>query len=179
MKLKKEVFTHFSFMISFFILISLYRKWFDVYYIPFWFGGILGTLLPYADQLIYVYLIKPADTSSQRITAMLGRQDLLGAAKSLVEIRYHRDELIFHNAQFQLLFLILTFFVVSSSGSVFGWGIVLAFSLHLFIDQIIDLVETDSLKNWFSKLPINLDKQQKRWYLVFNFLILLVLGLFM
>ena len=179
MKLKKEIATHFSFMVSFFVLITIYRKWFDTYYIPFWLGGILGTILPYTDQLIYIYVIKPAETNSQRITAMLGRKDVLGAAKSLLEIRYQRDKLIFHNAQFQLLFLILTFFVMSSSGSVFGWGVVLAFSFHLFIDQIIDLVETDSLKSWFTKLPIGLDRQQKRWYLVFNFLILLVLGLLM
>lgn len=166
-------------MISFFILITIYRKWFDLYYIPFWIGGVIGTILPYLDQIIYVYVIKPAETSSQKIVAMVDRRDLLGAVRSLVEIRYQRDKLIFHNAQFQLLFLILTFFVVSSSGSVFGRGIVLAFSLHLFIDQIIDLMETGDLKIWFTKLPVDLDREQRRWYLVFNFLILLVLGLLM
>jgi hypothetical protein len=166
-------------MISFFILITIYRGWFDTYYIPFWLGGILGTIMPDIDQLIYVYVLKPTETNSRRVTAMLDRRDIFGAVKTMVEARYQRDKLIFHTAQFQLIFLMLTFFVVSSSGSVFGRGIVLAFSLHLFIDQVIDLVDTGGLKNWFTKLPVSLDKEQRRWYLVFNFLILLVLGLLM
>jgi hypothetical protein len=176
MKLKKEVITHFSFMVSFFVLITIYRRWFDLYYIPFWLGGVLGTILPDIDQLIYIYVLKPAETNSQRVIAMLDRRDVMGALKSLSETRYERNKLIFHTAQFQLIFLILAFFVVTSSRSVFGRGIVLAFSLHLFIDQIVDLMDTGGLKNWFTKLPVLLDREQRRWYLVFNFLILLVLG---
>lgn len=179
MKLKKEIITHYSFMVSFFVLITIFRRWFDPYYIPFWLGGILGTLMPDVDQLIYVYVIKPAETNSQRVVAMLDRRDVMGALKTLSETRYERNKLIFHTAQFQLLFLILAFFIVTSSGNFFGWGIVLAFSLHLLVDQVVDLMDTGGLKNWFTKLPVSLDREQRRWYLAFNALILLVLGLLM
>lgn len=177
MKVKKEIFIHFSFLISFFILITIYRRWFDTYYIPFWLGGVLGTIMPYLDQLIYVYVLRPDDSSSQQIAEKLSERNVWGAIKTLLEVRYLTDNLIFHTVYFQLIFLMLTFFIVSSSGSVFGRGIVLAFSLHLFIDQITDLMETGGVANWFKKLPVNLDKEQRRWYLVFIFLILLVLGL--
>lgn len=179
MKLRKELITHFSFTVSFFVIITIFRRWFDLYYLPFWIGGILGTIMPDLDQLIYIYFLKPTETGSQRITAMLDRRDVMGALKSLSEARYQRNKLIFHTAQFQLIFLVLTFFVISSSGNYFGWGIVLAFSLHLLIDEVVDLMETKGLKNWFTELPIELDKEQRRWYLVVNFLILLVLGLLM
>ena len=179
MKLQKELITHFSFVIAFLALITLYKGLFDVYYLSFWFGGILGTILPDIDHFIYIYVLKPNDLSSQRIASYVDKRDTKNAIRVLYESRLERKSLIFHTAHFQLIFYVLAFLVITSSGSVFGRGIVLAFSLHLLIDQVVDFVETGNIDNWFKQISMDLDANQKKWYLGFNLAILLVFGFFL
>ncbi|KKU17509.1 MAG: hypothetical protein UX25_C0008G0010 [Candidatus Woesebacteria bacterium GW2011_GWC2_45_9] len=84
---------------------------------------------------------------------MLTKRDFWGSLNLLAETRSERTRLIFHTATFQLIFLVLTFFVLTSSGSLMGRGLVLAFFLHLIIDQIVDINETGGLANWFRNFP--------------------------
>lgn len=179
MKLRKEIITHFSFMIAFLSLITVYKGLYDLYYLPFWIGGIIGTILPDVDHLIYLYVLKPTDLSSQRVASYIGKGDVKSAVRVLYESRIERVSLIFHTAHFQLIFLVLAFLVVTSSGSPLGRGIVLAFALHLLIDQVVDFMETGNINNWFRQISVDLDAQQKKWYLGFNLAILLVLGFFL
>ncbi len=113
-------------MIAFFALITVYKGLYDLYYLPFWIGGIIGTILPDVDHLIYIYVIKPTDLSSQRVASYINKRDVKSAVRVLYESRIERVSLIFHTAHFQLIFLVLAFLVVTSSGSPLGRGIVLA-----------------------------------------------------
>lgn len=164
--MKKELIIHFTFLASFFLLVSIFRGWFEFYYLPFWFGGILGTFLPDVDHLIYAYFLRPQELTSQRVGYLVKRGHFRRTLELLYMTRSERVNLVFHNAQFQLIFLALTFLVVTSSGSMFGTGIVLSFSLHLLVDELTDLTEIGNLNNWFSKLSLNLDISQQKWYMV-------------
>ena len=144
--MRKELFIHFAFLTSFFIFVTLINKWFSLSFWPFWVGGIIGTLLPDLDHAIYALYLKPQELTSLRVSNMLKKREVWETIKFLSETRYERTKLIFHTATFQMIFLILTFWVVTSSGSIFGQGLVLAFALHLSIDQIVDISETGGLK---------------------------------
>ena len=173
---KKELFIHFAFLISFFILISLFRGYFSLLYWPFWLGGILGTLMPDLDHFLYVYFLRPQELTSQRVNYMLGKGEILKTLDLLAETRYERTKLIFHTIFFQIIFLVLSFLVISSSGSIFGRGLVLAFLLHLSIDQIIDLRETGGFSNWLKDVPFTLDRTRTIYYVVATFLVILLFG---
>lgn len=151
--MRKELFIHFAFLISFFIFVTLINKWFSLSFWPFWLGGLIGTLLPDLDHVIYALYLKPQDLTSQRVSNMLQKREIWETIKFLSETRQERTKLIFHTATFQIIFLILTFWLVTSSGSIFGQGLVLAFALHLAIDQIVDINETGGLTNWFRNFP--------------------------
>ena len=112
----------------------------------------------------------------ERVQAMIGKRNFLGTWDLVSRTRRERKHLIFHTAHFQLIFLGLAFLVVTSSGSPLGRGMVLAVSLHLLIDQVMDYMETASIDNWFTELKLGLDAEQKKWYLIFNLVILLVFG---
>lgn len=174
--MKKEIFIHFAFLISFFIIISVLRKWFILSYWPFWVGGIVGTILPDVDHLIYVYFLRPHELTSQRVSQMLSRRDIKGIFSLLADTRSERTKLIFHSAFFQGIFLILTFLVLTSSGSIFGRGLVLAFFLHLAIDQLVDLVEVGNLDFWFESVKVSVDKEKSRLYMAGVLFITLVFG---
>lgn len=176
--MKKELITHFTFVAAFFIFITVIKGWFDLVYIPFWVGGILGTLLPDTDHLIYVYFLRPNEAMSQKATSLLAEREYVKTFKLLATTRTQRSKLIFHTALFQILFLVFAFLVVTSSGSLLGRGIVLAFSLHLLIDQFIDLMETDRLNSWFKDFPFEIDAKQMRWFMVGMLAVLLFFGFF-
>lgn len=172
--MKKELVTHFSFMFALFIFISLSRSWLDLSYLPFWVGGVLGTFLPDVDHLIYVYFLRPQDATSQKVTSLLGKRETMKSLVLLTETRGERKHLVFHTFHFNILFLLFVFLIITSTGSFLGRGLVLAFSLHLLIDQVVDFMETGSLTNWLSQVNVELTKDQRRWYLVLNVLILLI-----
>ncbi len=134
--MKRQTFIYFSFLISFFLLISLYRNWLDFYYWPFWLGGIVGILLPELDHLVYVFFLNPHEVTSQRVRFLCKNRQFKRCAQLLLSTGQERIGLIFHTILFQAIFMALTFWVMTSSTSLFGKGIVLAFSLHLVIDQI-------------------------------------------
>ncbi|OGM75532.1 hypothetical protein A2210_00340 [Candidatus Woesebacteria bacterium RIFOXYA1_FULL_40_18] len=174
--MKKELFTHFAFLISFFILVSIFRGYFSLPFWPFWVGGILGTLMPDLDHFLYVYFLRPQELTSQRVNYMLGKGEVFKTLDLLAETRYERTKLIFHTIFFQVIFFILSFLVISSSGSIFGRGLVLAFLLHLSIDQIIDLKETGGFSNWMRDMPFVLDRTRTIYYVIATLLIILLFG---
>lgn len=176
--MKKDLLTHFGFLIAFFTLITLFKGKFELAFIPFWVGGVIGTLLPDIDHLLYVYLFKPEEATSQEVTNLISKNKYKESWDRLMLSRLQRTDLIFHTASFQVLFLVFAFLVISSTISLVAEGIVLAFSLHLIVDQLVDFIETKSYQSWFAKFPIVLNDSQKRWYLVGNVFALFVFGFF-
>lgn len=146
-------------------------------------GGLIGTVLPDVDHFIYVYLLHPQELTSQRVNYTLGNQNLpvkhrvWQAFELMTATREERKGLIFHTVHFQIIFWILTFLVISSSGSILGRGLVLAFSLHLIVDQLLDLMKLDTLDNWFRQWNIQLEKEKYLFYWIGNTAILLLFGL--
>jgi hypothetical protein len=177
--MKRELFIHFSFWFSFFVLIAVIKHYFALPYWSFWLGGLVGVIMPDLDHLIYVYFIKPTDLSSQRINYLVNKKVLLRSVELMYETRTERRGLVFHTIFFQLIFFILTFWMLSSSGSYFGKGLVLSFILHLSIDQLIDLNDLKNLENWFTNLPFKLDLKQSKNYWMISTALIVLLGVFM
>lgn len=175
--MKREIFLHFAFWFSFFVFVTLINRFFSLSYWPLWVGGILGTMLPDVDHLIYVFFLQPQELTSQRINFLIDKHEVKRIVTLLYETRSERRGLIFHTAFFQLIFLVLTFWMVTSSGSLFGKGIVLAFSLHLLIDQIVDLTEMKTFDNWLRFSPWYLDLPKAKIYWLVILILTLLFGL--
>ncbi len=175
--MKREIALHFVSTLILLVLIILVKGWLNISYWPVLVGGIIGTFLPDIDHLIYVYFFSPQELTSQRVVSLTEKKDIGRIVGLLYETRSERKGLIFHSTYFQLIFWILTFLVVSSSGSVFGRGLVGAFSLHLIIDQYVDLRELGSLDNWFSQIGMTITKERSTQYLIANVVVLLLLTL--
>lgn len=174
--MKREILLHLLPAILLFALISLFKNYLSINYWPFWVGGLVGTILPDIDHLIYVYFLRPIDLTSQRVVYGLANRNFLSTWQLLAATRTERTQLVLHTAVFQIVFLILSFLVITSSGNLFGRGLVVAFLLHLSIDQIIDLRTTGNLATWFRQIPISLDQKQLFYYTTGMFLLVLILG---
>jgi hypothetical protein len=177
--MKKDLLVHYSFALVYFFLITIFRQYLSFNYIAFWLGGIIGTVLPDIDHLIYVYILKPKDVQSQEVDGMIQAKKYKETWNYLVTTRQQRVGLIFHSAFFQLIFLAFTLYVATSSGSLFGKGLVLAFSLHIFIDMMVDYMDLKKIDNWFTDFPFKLDSRQRIWYMWGVGAVLLYLGFFL
>jgi hypothetical protein len=177
--MKRELFVHLSFWFSFFVLISIFKHFLSISYWPFWIGGLIGVLMPDLDHLIYVFFTGPQELTSQRVGFLWGKKDYKRLIELLYETRSERMGLIFHTIFFQIIFLILTFWIMSSSASIFGKGIVLSFALHLSIDQLVDLTDMKNLDNWTRLLPINLDLLKSKLYWSLGTILVLLMGILM
>jgi hypothetical protein len=177
--MKRELFIHLAFWFSFFVFISLFRHFLALSYWPFWVGGLVGVFLPDIDHLIYVFFLSPQELTSQRVNFLLGRKEIKRLIELLYETRSERRGLIFHTFFFQIIFLTLTFWLVSSSASLFGKGLVLSFALHLSIDQLTDLIDMKDLSNWTKFLPISLDFRKSEIYWSAGIILVSLMGFLM
>ncbi len=177
--MKRELLIHFIFWVSIFILITLFKHYFNFGYWPFYVGGLLGVVLPDLDHFLYVYLIRPDDLSSQRINYMVNKKEILKGIEYLYDTRIERRNLIFHSIFFQGIFFIVLFWVLSSSGSLLGRGLALSFMIHLCVDQLIDIKDFGSLNNWYTNLPFRLDFNQAKMYWIASSAIILLMGFLM
>jgi len=136
--------------------------------------------MPYLDHIIYIYVFAPHELSSQRFVSYINQKNPAKALDFMVDSAHERSKLIFHTAYFNLVFIILTFWVITSSGSFLGRGIVLAFYLHLVIDQLEEVLNIKSLYSWFREIPSVtpewLNTRRTYWYLGINIGLLLLFG---
>ncbi len=178
--MKKDLLIHLIFTIAFMALVSFVRHWLAFPYYPLWIGGLVGMLLPDIDYLIYIYALKPKKEVSLEAAGLIEKKSFASLKETwdlLTKTRTEHTDLIFHTAYFQVIFLLFTFLMITSTGSLFGIGVVLAFTLHLLIDQASDLFERGSINNWFAKMNLTLNLTQEKWYLLANTVLLLLFGL--
>lgn len=131
--MKKDITNNLIFFFSFFTLVTLFNKLFSFGYWPMYLGGLIGLFLPNLDYLLYIFVFKPFELTSQRVSTLIKEKRYKEAITLLYDTRDERKNLIFHSTNFQLIFAVLTFWVISSSGNLFGRGLVLGFFLNLVI----------------------------------------------
>ncbi|HWA52449.1 MAG TPA: metal-dependent hydrolase [Patescibacteria group bacterium] len=151
----------------------------NLIFLPYLIGGLIGAVLPDIDHVIYVYYLKPYELTSQRVMYQAQKGNLTESWNILSNTRSERTNLIFHSILFQIIFVILSFLVITSSSSLLGKGLVIAFLLHLLLDEYLDLKTNINLQNWFKNIPIQLDQNQLTIYLLTNFAIILIFAFLM
>lgn len=177
--MKKELLLQFPFLISFLVLVTVFKGWLSFSYWPFWLGGIIGMFFPYVDHFLYVFLLRPYELTSQRVNFLLKEKRYKEVLKLLIDTKFERVDLIIHSVYFQIIFTILTFWVLTSSGSLFGRGIVLSFYLHLLVDQYKDYQNQGSVDRWFKNFQDIFDQKGKMYYLIVATLLFLIFTFFM
>lgn len=166
------------FMSSLFLLTMVYFSFYELSVLNLWLGGIIGLFLPYIDHFLFSYITFPDDAYAVDFRNQVKNKNFKGVFFNMTKTKEDRKDLLFHSAFFQLAFVVFAFLVVTSTGSLLGRGLVIAFLLHLLLDQIMDVREKKPLAWWFRNLSLPFDGEQRRWYLVFNGLIIVLLSFF-
>ncbi len=166
--MKKEIINHLIIWILYFIFLTLVNSLYSFSYWPLYVGGIVGLFLSYLDHLLHVFIFNPQELTSQRVLMLTKEKRYKEALILLYSTRDERSNLVFHSINFQLIFAALTFWVVSSSGSLFSRGLVLSYFLSLVLFNFKKFVKNELIFE---------DVQKTRIYITIQILTLFIFGL--
>jgi len=166
--MKKEIINTLLFWLGYFIFITIINSLYSFSYWPLYVGGLFGLLMPNLDHLLHVFVFKPQELTSLRINQLFKNKQYKDVLILFFDTRGERRELVFHTLLFQIIFTVLTFWVVSSSGNLFARGLVLSYNLCLVMFN---------LKKYLNKEIIIGDSDQTRIYFAAQVILLFVFGL--
>lgn len=170
--IKKENRIHYSVIIFWLVLVSVLRWNLHQPFLPqlvnlifLWLGAALGTALFDIDHLVYTLFFNPQELTSLRIKKFLEQKQVKEAILLLADTCKERRRMVFHSVLFQLILVPFSFFVVTSTGSLFGIGLVMGLFLHSLVDQAVILRSSGGLGDWFWQIKAEIPfKFQKIYY---------------
>lgn len=173
--LRKELLKHFLITAVFFgaiTILRLFHKGISVNHLIdlvfLWAGAAFGTQILDIDHLIYAFVTYPGTEYSTKVRNLFRAGDWRGVFTTIAENHksFEPPHLIFHTAIFQPIFYVFCFFVLTSSGSFFGAGLVMAAALHLLKDEWEDWLQNrPRLSAWLFWQFANISPQAQRTYL--------------
>lgn len=180
--MKPEVKAHIFPLIAIFVITSLIWIFNKTHYLNYFYlfsGLALGSYLLDLDHLIYWLYLKPNLEESRLAQLAWKKGDWASLIKLLEATKHHHLSLIFHHYFFQVVLTIFSFFVFTSTSSIFIKAILLAINFHLLIDEIIDYRHNPKhLQAWlFARESKQFALKSLKYYLYFFGLICLLLTL--
>lgn len=155
-------------------VVTLLRWQFNFSIFFLWLGAFVGTFLVDLDHLLYL-LDQPL--LGEKTKTLLVQKKLVETIALADQTRPERTKLVFHSALFQVLLQFVTFFVLTSTASLFGAGLVMAMSLHLVRSEVELLLSKQNLDSLFWQFKGEISPQNQRLFVIVMFLLFVFLTL--
>ncbi|MFA5532254.1 MAG: hypothetical protein WDA13_01475 [Candidatus Shapirobacteria bacterium] len=156
-----------------FIIISCFWVIFEVrtiHLIYLFLGLNIGIFLLDIDHFIYWFLIHPKTEESRLVKLAIENKKFKSVVKIVQTSHQTHHSLIFHHYFFQVILVIFSLFILTSTQNTFISALVLSLNLHLVIDEIIGYKSNPkNLQKWlFAREPKQLPIAfLKRYIIVF------------
>ena len=159
------------------VLVTLLRWRWHWSLIFLWLGGIMGHYLLDLDHLLYALWIYPHELTSMRFKRLLEQSRFRDAIDLLADTRQERKRLTLHSVVFQAVLPIFSFFVLTSTGSMLGAGLVMGLYLRSLEGLFTDFRKLGHIKNWFWQVRGEVPQQIQALYFVGMVIIFVLLSL--
>ncbi len=176
---KKELLNRFLITFIWLILITFLRWNWHWFLIGLWLGGFLGIFLIEIDHFLYVFLSNPHELTSLRVKRLSEQKNFKQIITIIFDTYEERKRLAFHNALFQVILCGLCFFTITSTGNLFGSGLLMVMILMIIKDEINDWIRgrEEKLNSWlFWPIKQEVSLQQQRLFIVLMMIIFLFLS---
>lgn len=161
--LKKEIFPYLGAALLYALFVTTLGRNFYPLFSLFWLGTVVGVLILYLDPLAAAFLTSPQLPFSQKIKQMMKEKRYKEVTCEVILYHPLQEQPLAHSALFQTVLVLVSFYLVTSSGSLFGAGLVLGMVLHLVRDDLKLWKNPDKLKKmlfWNIHRSFS-DKEQK------------------
>lgn len=115
--------------------VTLLGRHFQPAFLLFWLGATIGTGLLYLDPLVSVYLASSESVLAQEVKKLLKEKRFKELALTALTYHLRQEQPLLHSALFQIALTVLGFYIVTSSSSLFGAGLLVGMTLHLIKDE--------------------------------------------
>jgi len=176
---KKAVLNFFLPAIVLSLFLSLIHWYLRLDLFLLWTGVFLGTLIWQTDHLFYIWLKAPHEYTSLRFIRYLQNRKFREAFQLLVETKDERPRTLFCSVLFQGFLFLVAFFVLTSSGSVLGKGLVLGLILQPFVLQGRQFLQKGEISSWFWQLKTKPARNLQALYFGLVVLVFLFFSLFL
>lgn len=141
-------------------------------------GLLIGFYLYHLDHLIYCFFQAPHELSSQRIMSYFRQKSWKQAFSIASQTENERSRTIFHSVVFQVALILAGFFILTSSTSLLGKGMVLGLLFHSVFDQGLRLVNKENLDSWFWQIQTSVPENIQKLYFFIILVIFVILATF-
>ncbi|MFA6518696.1 MAG: hypothetical protein WCV93_03575 [Candidatus Shapirobacteria bacterium] len=173
--MKSEIKRHFLPLLGIFTLTSLFWvfgkvSWF--HFVFLFFGLAFGSFFLDLDHLIYWFYLRPNLDESRQAKILWNSRDFKGLIKLLELTHKQHISLIFHHYFAQIILVLISLFVFTSSNNEFTQGFLIAMNLHLLVDEFEDYQHNKHhLQDWlFARENRQIPQKYLRYYLGLFFL---------
>ena len=130
-------------------------------------GGVIGWSLPWLDKLAYVYILHPEVQVSQYVKFKIKQKQYKSAFETLNSRGGEFDKLTTRSFLFQVAWIGLAIFAISSVGSLFGKTLVMALGLRILAENWkLYLTEGQRLKSsLFWQVKREISNKELKWYM--------------
>jgi len=155
-ELKRKIEIYSAVLLVWLVAVTLIRWRFTWDLIPLWLGGFFGLAIYGLDHLIYFFWQEPEPSLVEKLRGLVVARRFKEILAFLVETAPNRTRLVGHSVIFQGVLVVLAFFALSSTASLFGKGMAMGLFLYSLINQGSLLLNKKSLKSWFWQVEIKL-----------------------
>ena len=130
-------------------------------------GLLTGTFFLDADHFIDWFYLSPDNDESHQARQLLDSRQYRRLLNFYLDRIHHFHQLLFHHYFVQIILVLFSFFIFTSSGSAFAMGFMLGLNLHLLVHQILDFKSDPTrLQSWlFSKEDYQLPQRYLPHYI--------------
>ena len=139
-------------------------------------GLIIGIFLLDIDHFIFWFLTKPNTEESRLVKLAIENKKFKSVLKIVQTSHQTHYNLIFHHYFFQVILVLFSLFILTSTQNTFISALVLSLNLHLVIDEIIGYrLNPKNLQKWLfaretKQLPVIFLKKYIAIFAFFTFL---------
>lgn len=130
-------------------------------------GGVIGWVLPWLDKIAYIYILHPEVQLAQYVQYQVKQKQFKSAFEVLNKRGGELDKLTTRSAMFQVIWVVLAVFTLTSVSGLFGKALVMALGLRILVEEwreyLKDKNKLKALLFWQVKREISND--ELKWYL--------------
>jgi hypothetical protein len=140
----------------------------------------LGSFFLDIDHIIFWFFLKPNLEESRLARTTIKNKDFKSAYRLLKTSHRTHQNLIFHHYFFQVILVLFTVFILTSTTNFFVASFLISLNLHLIVDEIIDyFYDPKILQKWLfareaNQLPVKFLNRYIFVFVIF-FIIFLIL----
>lgn len=98
-------------------------------------GGVIGWFLPALDKIAYIYILHPEAQISQYLRFQLERNQFQAFWKTLKSRQGEFDKLTTRGILFQLTWIVLAIFTMTSVPELFGQVLVISLGVRILVEE--------------------------------------------